>query len=252
MEWRVFFASAAGRNHLADGLACQDCGDHELVDGVFIGALCDGAGSASEGRLGAELFAGNVTELLAYAVRAGHVPAGDDAAKWREFLIDRVGEARARVAEIAYAHHLDPGEFACTLVACIASGSGGCFFHVGDGYGILQRPDGASLVSRPENGEFADETYFVTDGNWQEHLRVMPFAGATPGCLIGLMSDGAAPFVVNRAKTGFYPPFIDPVVGYLAKAGEEDGNRALESILADKKTLAITADDKALLLALAG
>jgi hypothetical protein len=69
--------------------------------------------------------------------------------------------------------------------------------------------------------------------------------------VIGLMSDGTSPFAVNRPRTGFYRPFIDPVVKFLSNATEENGSQALKNLLADEKTFEITSDDKTLLLALA-
>jgi hypothetical protein len=65
------------------------------------------------------------------------------------------------------------------------------------------------------------------------------------------MSDGTSPFAVNRSRTGFYSPFIDPVVAFLGSATEHSGSQALRSVLENEKTFAITADDKTLLLALA-
>lgn len=252
MKWTVFFASAAGKHHLANNVPCQDCGHHVVVDDVFIGAVCDGAGSASEGLLGAQLFATQVTAHLAQAVRAGRFAAGA-APGCAALVLDALQEARAHVGAAAASRGLELKDFACTLVGCISSPSGGCFFHVGDGFAVFREDaqTGASVLSRPENGEYADETFFVTDESWKDHLRITAIPAARHGGLIGLMSDGASPFAIDRPKTGFYRPFIDPVVAFLSKASEHNGNQALQNLLHDEKTLEITADDKALLLALA-
>ena len=65
------------------------------------------------------------------------------------------------------------------------------------------------------------------------------------------MSDGASPFAVNRPRTGFYRPFIDPVVNFLRDATEYNGNQALKNLLDNERTFEITSDDKTLLLAFA-
>ena len=139
---------------------------------------------------------------------------------------------------------------ACTLVGCVAGPDGGCFFHIGDGFGVFVDGRGHTVLSPPENGEYTDETYFVTDEDWETHLRLTPFGAPARGGTIGLMSDGVSPFAIDRARTGFYAPFIDPVRAFLARATEHDGNQALRNLLESEKTLAITSDDKALLLAL--
>lgn len=250
MKWKVFFASATGKYHLDGNTPCQDFGHHVVVDDVLIGVVCDGAGSAREGQAGAEFFARNVTELLTEAVQSGKFTGGDEVA-YREHLAGIIGRVRADLEGAAQAREMTLRDFACTLVGCIASRSGGCFFHIGDGFAIYMEGDGESVLSRPENGEHADETYFVTDAGWNEHLRVTAIGQISQGGLIGLMSDGTAPFAVNRPKTGFYRPFIDPVVKFLRDATEEHGSEALKNVLADEKTYAITPDDKTLLLALA-
>lgn len=102
-------------------------------------------------------------------------------------------------------------------------------------------------VSLPENGEYANETYFVTGEGWQDHLHLLPLG--EPKQMIALMSDGAAPFVMERGFAGFFRPFMDPVENYLASASIEAGSRALAGLLDDPRTHAITPDDKTLLIA---
>ena len=105
------------------------------------------------------------------------------------------------------------------------------------------------MLSRPENGEYADETYFVTDENWTDHLRLTPLAAPGRGCVIGLMSDGTAPFAVDRERSGFFRPFIDPVAAFLREATAANGNEALRNLLESPRASAISSDDKTLLLA---
>lgn len=251
MNWKVFLASAAGRYHLAANAPCQDAGHYAVVDGVLIGVVCDGAGSAAEAQAGSQFFARTVAERLAASIKAREFAQAGEA-DYREYLAPTIGAARAELGEIAAARRLTLRDFASTLVGCIVSRSGGCFFHVGDGFAIHQNDAGDSILSQPENGEYADETYFVTNEDWHEHLRITSVPEILPGAVIGLMTDGTAPFAVNREKTGFFRPFLNPVVNYLRNAAEQDGSQALLGLLSSEKTLEITSDDKTLLLALAG
>jgi hypothetical protein len=251
MKWKVFFASATGKYHLASDVPCQDSGSYQVVDDFLIGVVCDGAGSASSGQAGAEFFSREVSRLIADAIRSGQFQQ-DAQADYRAYLAAIILTARAELNETAEARGLTLRDFACTLVGCVTSRAGGCFFHIGDGFAICMQEDGGSVLSLPENGEHSDETYFVTDDSWSEHLRVTVLAEIGMGGVIGLMSDGTSPFAINRPRTGFYRPFIDPVVKFLKNASEENGSLALKNVLADEKTFEITSDDKTLLLALAG
>lgn len=248
MKWKVYFASATGKYHLNDNAPCQDAGHYAVIDGVLVGVVCDGAGSASEGQAGSEFFARKVTELVSESLKAGAF-AKDLPADCRDYLSGIIQSARTELNDIALARQLAPRDFACTLVGCLISKHGGCFFHIGDGFAIYMGEDGESVLSYPENGEYSDETYFVTDDNWSEHFRVTQLSDINRGGLVGLMSDGAAPFAVNRPKTGFYRPFIDPVMAFLRESTEQNGSQALKTVLEDEKTFEITSDDKTLLLA---
>jgi len=250
MKWKVFFACAAGKYHLASNAPCQDAGQYTVVDDVLIGVVCDGAGSASEGQFGSDFVAKRVAALISDSIKSGQF-AKSAPADCRAYLFAIVEQARSELDEIAAARRLTLRDFACTLVGCVASRDAGCFFHIGDGFAIYMKEDGESVLSQPENGEYSDQTYFVTDDSWSEHLRVTPLSEINRGGIIGLMSDGTSPFAVNRPKTGFYRPFIDPVVNFLKDATEENGNQALKHMLEDEKTYQITSDDKTLLLALA-
>src|SRR5205085_8625169 len=125
----------------------------------------------------------------------------------------------------------------------------GRFFHIGDGLAVVDASDETpAVVSMPENGEYANETYFVSGEQWREHLRFTAFV--PPMTRLALMSDGAMPFAMAKHNGGFYKPFMDPVEAYLAGVKEEEGSAALAGTLGDPRTHGITTDDKTLLIAL--
>jgi hypothetical protein len=250
MQWKVFCASATGKNHLDADEPCQDAVHRQALAEGFVGVVCDGAGSARHGQAGADLAVAAFARMLAEAVTGGALGAAAPEGR-RAALADMLGAVRLQIEGAARAQEGTLRDFACTLVACAVWRSGGCFVHIGDGFALCVPPAGQTLLSPPENGEYADETYFLTDERWAEHLRVTELPALGPGALVGLMSDGVSPFAVNRARTGFYLPFIDPIVAHLRDAPEEVGNAALRNVLESERTFAITGDDKTLLLALA-
>ena len=198
---------------------------------MLVAVVCDGAGSAREGRTASDFIARALAEQLSSTLHAGperltEVQAEGSARLERDHPTPPSRRVRTRLADLAASRELALHDFSCTLVGCVASRGGGCFFHVGDGFAIQQGPAGDTVLSRPENGEYADETYFVTDENWKDHLRLTPLAAPERGAVIGLMSDGTAPFAVNRARSGFFRPFIDPIAALSARGHGAERQRS--------------------------
>ena len=239
-NWRVYAASAIGKGHISLGVPCQDAFDYVSRNGRLIAAICDGAGSASRSEIGATSCAKTVSAFLSSC--QGRPEDACD----RQIISQAVERARECIDAHSSEIGLPSRELACTLVGAVCHDEGGCLFHIGDGVGVVEFDDGTSVLSLPENGEYANETYFVTQDEWSAHLRVTPFSGRVR-CL-ALMSDGAMSFAFK--KTGLFRPFIDPVVSYLNNTEEAEGSEALIATLGGEGTWAITSDDKTLLVAL--
>jgi hypothetical protein len=241
--WRIYAASAIGKSHIDGGLPCQDAFGHAPGEnGFLVAAVCDGAGSVSHSATGAKACADFICTFLAASTC-------DPATVCDQNVIEKAIEgARGHIEQCALELSVAARELACTLVGAVLFEQGGCLFHIGDGMAVVDLTEASPVLSLPENGEYANETYFVTGEDWRAHLRITPFTGKIHS--LALMSDGAMPFVINREKTGFFRPFIDPVKSYLTTVSEAAGSEALESTLADEKTWSITSDDKTLLLIL--
>lgn len=248
MSWHVFAASERGSGHLESGLPCQDAFAYDVAGEVLCAVVCDGAGSATASDQGARLLARRVVEALAR--RAGERTdfASLTVDDLRPELLAIVDTVRGELQACADSAGLRLNDLAATLVGVLATSEGGCLFHIGDGVGVARPRTGTSeIISQPENGEYANETYFVTGSEWPAHLRLLPIMA--PVATIALMSDGAAPFVMQRGLSGLFRPFMDPVEEYLNSATPAAGNAALAGLLSDPRTHAITPDDKTLLIA---
>lgn len=248
MGWRVFAAAAAGKSHLDGGLPCQDAFFSLQVGDTLLAAVCDGAGSQPLSHLGAAAISQGVVQALAARLESGDTLPLQDADALREVLADAIASIRHALETVAAADGTVLAHYAATLVGVVADAEGGAFFHIGDGQGVAELADGNTVLSLPENGEYANETYFVTGEAWHEHLRIAPFA---PGVQrLALMSDGAASFVLDKGQRALFGPFVDPVVAWLLAAGDAEAQAGLLATLDDPRTHRITGDDKALLLAL--
>jgi hypothetical protein len=249
MAWHVFAAVSSGSSHLESGQPCQDACAHQIANNVLCAVVCDGAGSSTNGHLGAQHVATAMAQKLAERVSAKRLSPDSSAIIVRQAIEELLEQVRSELAERAAAVGASLADCATTLVGALASGQSGWLFHVGDGVAVA-RPDDVvpqTVISAPENGEYCNETYFVTGERWREHLRLTPVCAPLRGVV--LMSDGAAPFVMARGGNALFAPFIDPIDRFLEKAELAAGSRALVATLSDPRTYAITSDDKALLIA---
>lgn len=244
MAWRVFAASARGSSHVAGGLPCQDASAFERQGDWLIATVCDGAGSAASSHVGSTWISRKVTAALAAEADAlSQLDTAGFATRITAVLSDvrDALEAHARTAKASV------GDYAATVVGAVIGPAHGWFFHIGDGLGIAQHAQDTTLSS-PENGEYANETFFLSGRHWREHLRIT--AIEQPASRLLLMSDGAMPFVMAKGQQSVYAPFVDPVEQFLRQASDEAGARALAATLDDPRTCHITSDDKTLLIAL--
>ena len=250
MGWRIYAASAVGSSHLDKGIPCQDACAFHVSGDVLAAVVCDGAGSAAHSDIGARLIADGLARAL--GERLADEPQLLDAPRetFFEAAAEAVAQARASVVERAQADGRALGDYVATVVGYAGDAQRGWFLHIGDGIGVAEAADADedAVVSLPANGEYANETWFVTGESWREQLRVLEVPA--PTARLALMSDGAMPFAMTRGNAALYAPFIDPVARYLASVDEAEGSRALHGTLADPRTHGITSDDKTLLIAL--
>jgi hypothetical protein len=243
--WRVFAASATGKDHFDTGLPCQDAFAYRLIGTALVALVCDGAGSARRSELGAAACAQQMADRIAARLESGVAPSALDL----DAIAADTGAVRAMIESLAIENGLELRDLACTLVGAVLDAAGGYLFHIGDGLGIVEISGGPPAISSPQNGEYANETWFITGDDWRDNLKVIPVPAGS-NCVV-LMSDGAMPFVMNREHSMLFPGFIDPVRRYLAGVDETEGSEGLQATLADERTWSITGDDKTLLLALA-
>ncbi len=108
----------------------------------------------------------------------------------------------------------------------------------------------AKLISLPANGEYANETYFISGERWREQLRLLPIPQAVRGVVLMSRRLHALCHEQEQCRA------VRAVHGCRARLSAHAwtsidlGNEALASTLADPRTHQITGDDKTLLLAL--
>jgi hypothetical protein len=185
-----------GQSHIKSDVPCQDYArnvDNELYKIIV---ACDGAGTAKRAEEGSKLFSLLIVEeFIRVAKKLEKIKPGD----WLiDEIVTSVVTARENLRIKTGSDNLSP--FHTTLVSAICGESGGFICHVGDGYGIaITEKDGQlnTTISSPSNGEYANETYFVTESSWIKNLNITPFSGRP--ILVAVMSDGAGALFENKS-----------------------------------------------------
>jgi len=182
-KWKTCGMAVQGKDHIDAGVVCQDNVAAASGNGVHAIALSDGGGSRKFSQIGSEYSTKAVTALLVekfddFYARMERIAVGGKRANslllsLRLEILDAVLSAlREQVS--AERTLLD---FGCTLQ--FAAVKDGRFFvgHVGDGViaalyqrGLARRVE---VLSHPENGEGPNVTFFVTDHNAKDHLRLL-------------------------------------------------------------------------------
>ncbi|HRW64935.1 MAG TPA: PP2C family serine/threonine-protein phosphatase [Candidatus Competibacter sp.] len=252
-DWRYVHASVAGVAHLVDGIGCQDACAAQLLPGpasnpVLVLAATDGAGSATLSGVGAELAC--QTLLAECAAWLASTPLDED---WMptvaEQLFQRVRNALERLATDT---EQPIREFACTLLGAVVAADRALFLQIGDGAIVIGTPDeGYRPVFWPQGGEYANETYFVTDAGAAAHLE---YAILTePIVEIALLTDGLQRLALHYRTRQAHQPFFRPLFQRLREHPEPGCPTALvtalERLLASPAINQRTHDDKTLILA---
>jgi hypothetical protein len=243
MRWNHVAVSAVGSEHARHNTGCEDRSVSFVVtqpDGSSI--LClfvsDGAGSAKRGAVGAQIATQAASDFMQ---KYEGEPFVASASVGNQILI----AVRNAIRQNAAAGGFAVRDFACTFQSVVVHGSGTVMTHVGDGV-IVSDVGGVREVNCPPvNGEFVNETHFVTDDNLMDNPTVKVFDGV-PSEVFSL-SDGAAVLGVVYGSGALHGRFFDRVSEALASVPEDElglfAGELFEFLVGDHVN-ALTKDDK--------
>ena len=237
-DFRVVVASTVGPYHKARGMGGQDCFAYLQSKNRVVAVVSDGAGSAKYGKIGAKCVCEKVCEILMKAdfknMRQNIIDAIDVTRD--ELMIHRLNKTKSEAGLI---------DFSATLVGAVYDKGKGIFFHVGDGAGVAFLKSKSVVISEPENGIFASETFFYTMDDWKDSLRFTPFEKAES---LFLMTDGVTGFALKKNEKTLEQGFVLPINSFLMNEKDSrKASRALKNTLQMPKACRLSSDDKTLL-----
>lgn len=250
MSWKVAASSVTGSSHANRGESGQDfcrAGSLRIADTeFFIGLVADGAGSTTDGGRGAEIACDSLHASILDALRQD----GDIAAIPDTTIRQWVTIARDTIAQEAGEKGKRIRDYACTLLGVVAGSGHALFFQIGDGAIVIHTGGAYQTIFWPEQGEYANTTFFLSDETYQDTLSITH--RETSPDEIALFTDGiqnlALSFAQRQAHAGFFQPLFaalrnDPATAFSDFAGQ------LRRFLLRDDVSARSDDDKTLVLA---
>ncbi len=251
--WRIAHASAIGQAHINQNTSCQDrfaCATVKTAtEGeVLIAVVADGAGSTTDGQIGAqiacEIFTKEVADFLSAKDASVKSLTADFGKLWISYF-------QQKIAEISQLNKKELRDYASTFVGAVIGAHYAVFYQVGDG-GIVFSSSGDAKSYRfaiaPVETEYVNVTEFVTDETAVESLRFELIEEAVEDLI--LFSDGIYAVAVDYQNNQPHEPFLMPMIAPLRKGNAPNGlNEKLENFLSSPKINEKTDDDKTIILA---
>jgi hypothetical protein len=242
--WKWLAESVTGTAHVRGGLPCQDACLVRPAGGALVIACADGAGSAAHAEVGARLACETLASVIESDLREGQTVAAID----RDALAYWLGAARKELEAEAGRRSTKPRELACTVMAAVVGDDAAAFAHLGDG--AIVRADGETYapVFWPEAGEYANETRFLTEADFEKHFLFATHAGRVEE--LAVFTDGLQRLALDFAGRTGHAGFFRPLFQRLREADDPAGLAGpLRDFLGSERVNQRSDDDKTLILA---
>ena len=245
---QVGFANRQGAAHLKDGSPNQDSAavsTHAVrgLGSVALLAVSDGAGSAGLSHFGSRAACDSAVSSLARQLKRNPAIAVKPhllrSALQRSVRSGRRGvEAAARPGQSS-GKAPDVRPYACTLMVAVVSERLVGTAHVGDGCIVTGDGDQWQILSEPDNGEFANETKFLTNPRNLPRVTVVPRSEIS--CL-AVTTDGLQDVAFSRRSLP-YQRFWTPLYRALSRGSNAAAEPVLDALLQKVDAAGKASDD---------
>lgn len=247
-HWQVVAASVCGTGHVKNQQLCQDAHHWQLLPGnVLVVAAADGAGSASQGKVGAMVAVETAIESLSVRDFRRDFLADDETVQL--LLTEALVAAKKAVEDEAIACDRQPHDLATTLIIAIATPNMVAAVQVGDGLAVARDTKGNLLaLTMPNNGEYINETTFLTSPGALDTAQMRLWREAIVN--IGVLTDGLQMLALNMVVGEPHKPFFFPLFDFVENAQDKtEAKEQLVNFLGSERITQRTDDDLTLILA---
>ena len=209
MNWNISTSSVTGKGN-------KDCQDiiKTLVrsDGICIVAA-DGAGSARFPLEGAMAVAKGIVDFFKSdnRLRSFNDIYNSDENSIRKFFYDVAIKALCKRAEALRRDNVNSGfeislaDVSTTMMCFLSDGEKYIALNIGDGLiGRYVPNKAADVILEPENIRYANQTYYITDDDALDHLRVAKGRYESDAAYI-IMTDGSVECTYRKLTKEFAP-----------------------------------------------
>lgn len=189
-----------GSSHLEQGKGCEDVIKAITEENIAVISLADGAGSFSKAVEGAKTATEKSSKWLlnnfdwAYSAKKSDIKNRLIYNTIKKSLIRKLKKEKSKLQE-----------YSSTLLFVAIKDNKYIAGHIGDGVIGVTTTEGENVVlSEPDRGEFANNTYFTTSSKISKHFRLHRGTIANIGSFF-LMSDGSADCLFNQTDNTFAP-----------------------------------------------
>ena len=190
--WKTLNYEVIGKSHIKAKKVCQDKTFTYNQNGAIVSALADGAGSYEYSDIGAIIACKSICKFI-----------GDNfdelisISNANEVITKIVNHVVADIEAKADEMQCDKDKLSSTLLCVAIKNDDVIVFHVGDGLIAGLKNGELKTLTMPDNGEFANATYFITSPRAFEKARLLKcntlgFEG------FALMSDGSSASLYNK------------------------------------------------------
>lgn len=183
-----------GTSHLKTGTPCQDAVARKIKSTSACIALADGAGSRPLSHIGSAILTDRMADFGLKNFEALHRLINLQSPKALDMVVDPLIFALTATAR---RKKLKVDAFASTLMFFVVQDNRYVAGHIGDGAIFIQDTTGVRVLSQPDNGEYSNVTYFITDKKAKTKLRL--YSGIIEHHFgVMLMSDGTAESLFDK------------------------------------------------------
>jgi hypothetical protein len=215
MSWKYISSSVTGKSHLERDEQGQDYCKTGVIQisekEFFIGIVADGAGSTKCGGLGAKIACETIFINITATLRIIDTLATIS----DEEILNWVISARDSIIRHSQDEGISLKEYASTLIGSIIGIDHSIFFQIGDGGIVVNFGSDYQTVFWPEQGEYANTTFFLSDESFKKHLNIkrmdsIPYE-------VSIFTDGLQNLVLSYSEKSAHSGFFKPLFEFLKK-----------------------------------